>query len=215
MQLRYFLAALLVLSAFIGCATMSGGKRDPASLKLIATTGQIHDALVNLTQGTPTSTKLLCGPGVDPHSFRASTNDVKAMESADAIIFNGFHLEAQLDSILHNRYRQKAWSMASAFPESERLQWKEDGEVDPDAPFDPHIWNDLPGWSESVRALAKKLAEIDPANEKRYLENADAYVSEILETIAGPKRRSPNFRRTERFSSVGTTHLITSRVSTV
>ncbi len=180
---------LLVIGLIlIGCAaelTLNSG--DPAAeekqgaLNLVATTGQINSALLKLTEGTNSNIKLFCGPGVDPHSFRASTRDIQAMKHADAIFYNGFHLEAKLSEHLSDTFQSKAWSMSSAFPREYRLQWEEEGEVDPGAPFDPHIWNHLPGWSMCVKGLSDQLINLDPANRETYQLNCDAYVAEIMD----------------------------------
>ena len=45
---------------------------------------------VRFSAGTNVNIKTLCGPGVDPHSYNASTNDVQAIANADAVFFNGF-----------------------------------------------------------------------------------------------------------------------------
>lgn len=158
------------------------GVNGKSSLTIVATTGQIYSALRHLTEGCDAKLDLLCGPGVDPHSFSASTRDIQAMQSADAIIYNGYHLEAQLDAALHDSFADKSWSMASAFPDEYRLDWIEDGEVDPAAPYDPHLWNHLPGWSKCVEALAEHLAQLHPEQADRYRENAAAYVAEIEQT---------------------------------
>jgi manganese/zinc/iron transport system substrate-binding protein len=36
------------------------------------------------------------GPGVDPHLYKASEGDLRALEKADIIFYNGLHLEAGL-----------------------------------------------------------------------------------------------------------------------
>jgi manganese/zinc/iron transport system substrate-binding protein len=187
---RFFLLITSLLIGFIaasqGCSqpessTASGKATDasPGTLSLVATTGQINSALQELTEGTGATVKLFCGPGVDPHSFSASTRDIQAMQNCDAIIYNGFHLEARLDEHLHLTFGDKAWAMASAFPEQDRLDWMEDGETDPNAPFDPHIWNHLPGWSKCVDGLANYLMEIDPDNRETYQKNLDSYSKKI------------------------------------
>ena len=61
------------------------------------------------------------------------------------------------------------------------LDWNDDGEIDPDAPYDPHIWNHLPGWSKCVQGLAEYLIEIDPANKATYEKNLTAYQTELTE----------------------------------
>ncbi len=181
-MLRFLSFSLVVFLTTVGCKKSDKLPAGNASLDLIATTGQINSALQRITAGTDASIKLFCGPGVDPHSFSASTADIQAMIDADAIIYNGFHLEARLSEHLHGKFGDKAWSMASAFPDEFRLDWIEDGEVDPNAPFDPHIWNHLPAWSTCVNRLSEKLCEIDSANSATYKKNAAAYVAEIQET---------------------------------
>ena len=182
------LLALVIVIPFAGCdssvnsesANGDSSSVNDGTLSIVATTGQINAALQKLTAGTDTSIKLFCGPGVDPHSFSASTQDVQAMLDVDLIVYNGFHLEAKLSEHLHGKFEDKAWSMASVFPESAKLDWVEDGEVDAEAPFDPHIWNHLPGWAECVKGLAKKLVEVDPDHADSYTKNCDAYVTEIM-----------------------------------
>ncbi|MCH2181414.1 MAG: zinc ABC transporter substrate-binding protein [Mariniblastus sp.] len=177
---------LLIFLFLVGCRSETVSKTDvpveegSRSLNVIATTGQINSALQKLTEGTGMGIKLFCGPGVDPHAFKASTRDIQAMQDADAIFYNGFHLEAKLADQLNDTFESKSWSMASAFPDEYRLQWEEDGEVDPEAPFDPHIWNHLPGWSSCVQGLADQLIALDPSNGPTYQKNCDAYVGEIM-----------------------------------
>ncbi|MEM9365488.1 MAG: zinc ABC transporter substrate-binding protein [Planctomycetota bacterium] len=146
----------------------------------VATTGQVADALRRIAGETNPKIKLFCGPGMDPHSFAASTGDVQAMDEATAIFYNGFHLEAKLHDLLHHEFAAKSWAMASAFPEEARLDWIEDGEIDPEAPFDPHIWNHLPGWAECVQGLIDRVCVVDPSNEPAYRENGAAYMAEIM-----------------------------------
>lgn len=184
MSLEKFLSTLIVVCIVVlaGCDSKSTGDSAGAQtsgLQIVVTTGQINAALQKITAGTDANVHLFCGPGVDPHSFSASTNDVQAMLDAHLIIYNGFHLEAKLSQHLHGKFEHKSWSMASAFPKTSRLDWVEDGEIDPEAPFDPHIWNHLPGWSECVLALATRLGESDPENSGTYMHNADGYIAEL------------------------------------
>lgn len=189
-----------LLLVFAGCKTDQGtGSQRSSSLNVIATTGQINSALQRITEGTDARIKLFCGPGVDPHSFSASTNDVQAMIDSDLIVYNGFHLEAKLSEHLEDAFKDKAWAMSSAFPQDARLDWVEDGEIDPDAPFDPHIWNHLPGWSQCVKALADKLAEVDSKNADKYRANAAVYLKELEEVHLWAKEklaRLPKEKRT-------------------
>ncbi len=173
------LARALFIALCACLAGCGGDAKTSDGLQIVATTGHINDALQAITEGTPAQIKLLCGPGVDPHSYSASTGDVKAMEAADLIVYNGFHLEAQLEGLLKDTFKGKSWSMASAFPNEQRLDWVEDGAIDPNAPFDPHIWNHLAGWATCVEALAKHLGAASPKNAERFETNGKAYAKNV------------------------------------
>ncbi len=202
MRHLFFILAVLGLATFTtvsGCGKPTPSAARPAGpLNLVATTGQINSALTAITAGSDATIKLFCGPGVDPHSFSASTNDIQAMKDADAIIYNGFHLEARLHEHLHDLFSDKAWAMASAFPDDARLEWLNDGRQDPDAPFDPHIWNHLPGWMASVAGLTEELVQLSPKHEELFRANSERYIQsiqtthqwalELLQTIPQPRR---------------------------
>ncbi|MDG1049212.1 MAG: zinc ABC transporter substrate-binding protein [Planctomycetota bacterium] len=194
---RAWFGALMGLGLVLpmgGCSDAGGTSGVPL---VVVTTGQIHDATRALVEGVEVELKLLCGPGVDPHSYGASTGDVLAMDRAKLIVFNGFHLEAQLAELLEREaIAEKAWSMAGAFPAERRLSWSEDG-VETDG-FDPHIWNDLRGWSVSVEALSTELAELFPAEAQRIAANSERYVTEVTEMDAWAREelaRLPESRR--------------------
>lgn len=170
----------LVSPGLTGCSNALAGPDDQRLI--VVTTGHIHDAVASILEGTDIELKLLCGPGVDPHSYSASTRDVLAMQRAEVVVYNGFHLEAQLSDVLdRDAFAVKAWSMASAFPIENRLDWIEDGEVDASAPVDPHIWNDLDGWSTCVTELATHLGTVFPGDAALFAENGTAYVAAIRE----------------------------------
>ncbi|MEM1226640.1 MAG: zinc ABC transporter substrate-binding protein [Planctomycetota bacterium] len=190
----HLLSSLYLLVCIFGCDSSTDSNPSPATGEVdsamespgsatqywVATTGQVADALRRIAGDTNPQIKLFCGPGMDPHSFAASTGDVQAMADADAIFYNGFHLEAKLHELLHHEFAGKSWAMASAFPNDARLDWIEDGTIDPEAPFDPHIWNHLPGWATCVQGLIDQVCTTDPDNEETYRANGQAYVDEIL-----------------------------------
>ena len=184
-----FAAALTMV---IGCRpnsdATSGVSPDdsevPSRRTWIATTGHVHDALRQISSGVDVELILFCGPGVDPHGFAPAMSDVRAMETADAIFYNGFHLEAKLIDLLEDRYADKSWAMASGFPDEARLDWVEDGVVDPNAPFDPHIWNHLAGWAKCVEALVDRVCLIDPDHSELFRVNGRNYISRITEMHA-------------------------------
>lgn len=192
---RYLTSILgFVVLLHTGCTgtwAESGNTSD--GQQWVATTGHIADALRAISSGTDSEVTALCGPGMDPHSYAASTSDISRMIKADAIFYNGFHLEAKLHELLHDEFGDKSWSMASAFPEEAKLDWEEDGEIDSEAPFDPHIWNHLPAWAECVEELINQVCKIDPENAATYKSNGAAYVADI---------RAMHEKAVEQFSAI-------------
>ena len=47
--------------------------------------------------------------------------------------------------------------------------------------YDPHVWHDVGLWSDCVRDMSEKLAQIDPSHADDYQKNASAYIKELKE----------------------------------
>ena len=161
-------AATLLLA---GCTT-SG---DDDTLTVYATTGYLADAVANIAPDAEVTT--MVGPGGDPHTYQPSTRDIEAIQSADVVLWNGLHLEAQMIDQLSS-LGEAQLAVGDQLPEDMLLDWPEtDAEGNP--LHDPHVWNSPDAWALVVGYVADKLAEIDPDEAQQYRENADAYIAEI------------------------------------
>ncbi len=169
---------LLVLTAAIisACGQPADASTDSGKLNVVATTGQIHDALKNIGGDAIALTGLL-GPGIDPHLYVPTESNVALFSGADAIFYNGLHLEAQMTRIMEQMASRGKIVVAVGdnLPEDQLLDWAT-------ATYDPHIWNDPLLWSIGVEAIRDTLMEADPDNAALYQENADAYLAEIVAT---------------------------------
>ena len=70
-----------------------------AKLNIVTTTGRIAD-LVRQIGGEAVAVQGLMGAGVDPHAYRQTRSDIVAMTRADAVLWNGLYLEAQMEDFL-------------------------------------------------------------------------------------------------------------------
>ena len=143
-------------------------------LTILATTGMIEDAVQNIV-GDSAQVLALMGPGVDPHLYKATQGDLKKMQDADVVFYNGLHLEGKLSEVLKKLSRLKpVYAVADGVPE-EKLRR--------DAQFqnaiDPHIWFDVSLWKYAVSHIQEKLAEKDPARADFYLQNTRAYLQKL------------------------------------
>ena len=144
------------------------------TISVVATTGMVADA-VRHVGGERVHVTGLMGPGVDPHLYKASEGDVRRLEGADVIFFNGLHLEAKMADVLERIGEQRRTvAVADAIPEPRILT--------PEAfagEADPHVWFDVGLWRDAVRAVRDTLAGADPAHAALYRRNADAYLEEL------------------------------------
>jgi manganese/zinc/iron transport system substrate-binding protein len=169
--LRLWLALVLavVLSA---CGPASDGPAD-GTIEAVATTGMVADA-VERVGGERVSVSALMGPGIDPHLYRASEGDLRRLEGADAIFYNGLHLEAKMADVLAEIGEQGrvVSAVAEAIPTS-RLRAVSETQ------YDPHVWFDVRLWKLAVGAVRDTLVELDPQRSEEYRANADAYLREL------------------------------------
>jgi manganese/zinc/iron transport system substrate-binding protein len=127
------------------------------------------------------------GPGVDPHTYKATPSDVRKLNAADVVFYNGMHLEGRLADLLVAMARKKP-----TFAVTEGLQQSADSRLREPPEFaghyDPHVWHDAALWSECVRYAADKLMEIDAAHREAYQTNRDAYIVRLTELHEEAKR---------------------------
>lgn len=170
------LALTLLLAACGGPAAPTGGNAD-GPLKVVATTGQIGDAVKNIAGDTVQLTTLL-GPGIDPHTYVATEGDIRSFQEADVIFYNGLHLEAQMERVLEQigqGGRTTVVAVGDRLDPLTLLNW----EPSSGFPHDPHIWNDVRLWKQVVGLIRDTLIAADAANSATYSSNATAYLAEL------------------------------------
>jgi manganese/zinc/iron transport system substrate-binding protein len=174
----------IVLGSFLflfinGCApegqkeNLNSGKAH--SLKIVATTGIIGDAVKNIV-GNKAKVDVLMGPGVDPHLYKASQKDLEALSGADLIFYNGLALEGKIGEILEKLKTQKKTvvALAEAIPEKELIKTDEFG-----GQYDPHVWLNVKIWKYAVERCGKVLQAKDSANAQIYQKNLIRYLQEL------------------------------------
>jgi manganese/zinc/iron transport system substrate-binding protein len=189
--LRHF-CWLAVGAAFIGCgpgATHSESHvTAPSSghnyagkypIRVVCTIGQVAE-MVQRIGGEHVAIEALMGPGVDPHLYSPIASDVRKLTAADAIFYNGLHLEGRMADLFVQMARKKA-----TFAVTEGIQSRHDDRLREPPEFeglyDPHVWHDPVLWGDCVKDAANMLAEFDPEHAAEYRSNAEAYRKELTE----------------------------------
>lgn len=156
-----------------------------AAIRAVATTGMIAD-VVREVGGQRVEVKGLMGEGVDPHLYKASPGDVRAMSDADIIFYNGLHLEGRMADVIvkmagtgTGSRRRTVVRVTDAIDEG-RLREPEEFE----GHYDPHVWFDVSLWSPVAGRVAGALSEADPEGKPGYEARAAAYTSLLNELHA-------------------------------
>ena len=166
-----FFALALLLG---GCAAQQAAATDN-KLNIVTTTGMVADIVKNVG-GERVQVTALMGPGVDPHLYKASEGDMRRLQAADLIFYNGLHLEAQLGEVLRkmNEFGVQTVAVAEAIDPGSLL-------ADPAYPdlYDPHVWFDVTLWMQAVERVKDALIAADPTHADEYEANAAAYLQEL------------------------------------
>lgn len=178
-MLAVFCAALIS-----GCSGSSNESEtasqetDGSERKIVAVTtiGMIADIVENVG-GERVSVQALMGPGVDPHLYKATPGDIRKLNEADMVFYNGLHLEGKMADVLASLGNRKpSIPVAQDTPRDRLLEF----EKAPEFP-DPHIWFDVKLWMLAVDKARDALIEFDPENREFYNRNAAEYVQKLEE----------------------------------
>lgn len=162
-----------------GCRDEASGGREsgvaPGGYRVVATVGMIAD-VVRQVAGDRAEVVGIIGEGVDPHLYKPTTADVKALQAADVVFYNGLMLEGRMADVLERMKRagKPVFAVAEAILEGDDYVL---AEGDPHA--DPHVWMDVGGWMRVTRGVAGALSAFDGGNAGVYAENAERYLEEL------------------------------------
>lgn len=179
MSLR-LLAPLSLVLLLVSCGG-TGDSAPPADggdgdrLSIVATTGMIADVTRRIVADTA-DVDALCGPGVDPHTYRATRRDVERLRAADVVFYNGLGLEARLtDMLVRLAGEGKRVVAVTSELGSEFLLTPEEFE----GHEDPHVWNDPSAWLSAVDVIADVLVDARPGLADTYRRHAAALRADI------------------------------------
>lgn len=157
-----------------GCDKPSAGQPNARKLVIVCTTSIVGDTVWRVAGDRADVTSLM-GEGVDPHLYKASTGDVRALSEADVIFYSGIHLEGKLGEVLEKLATSRpVVALADAVPQAQLRAFG------PNA-HDPHLWFDVSLWKLGAARVADTLAKADPANASLYAANAKALEAQFGE----------------------------------
>ena len=164
----------LALAIFAGC---SGVKAD-----VVATTPPV----TALTKAVVADTGLLVvgvvGPGVDPHEYEASPDDVKRIGAAKLVLRNGLGLDAFLDDPVKSSGQKNVVTVTEGV--KVRVGKDENGKPEDD----PHVWHEPTNNKIMVDNIVKALSQAYPDKAATFQKNGTAYQAKLDKVDADIKQ---------------------------
>ena len=102
-----YVTLLVLVSLLAGCGGLAADIGDLSSrpIRVVATTGMVTD-IVKFVGGERVQVRGLMGPGIHPHTYKATEGNVIDLAGADLVFYSGLHLEAKLVDV----FEKLAWS---------------------------------------------------------------------------------------------------------
>lgn len=163
-----------------GEGTSSGKK-----LVVVTTTTHVTD-MVKSVAGNRVEVVALMGPGVDPHLYKPSANDVAILSKANLVFYSGLMLEGRMADVFakSSRAGAKAYAVTENVSEKELLEPEEF-----DGHWDPHVWFDPKIWVKCIDVVRDGLGDADPEGKEVYVKNAETLKKEYLAVAAWANAR--------------------------
>lgn len=183
------LAGGLLLPRF---ATAQAPGAKPAPLDVLSTTAMVGD-VVREIGGERLRVAVLMGPGVDPHLYKPTREDMARMLRSDIIFYSGLQLEGKMSDAFVRvaRAGRPVYAVTELLPEQELIA-AEGGH------HDPHVWMDPRAWSGAAILIADSLARHDSVGAVTYRRNLDnlrarlaaldAYAARVIGSIPEERR---------------------------
>lgn len=183
---------LLAALAVAGCSEKGQGPSiADRPIRIVTTTGMIADAAQNVGAGR-VDVQPLMGPGTDPHLYKATAGDVRTLDGADIILYNGLELEGRMAEIFDAmRSKRAVVAVAENLHEQDLITLTASKK-------DPHVWFDVQLWKQVVESIRDALIDLDPGHSEKYNENTRQYLSKLDELDAWAKREFESIPRDQR-----------------
>ena len=170
------LFVLVFCASLISCTNSNEDRSDVTeNYKLLATTTHLAD-LARQIGGDRIEVDALMGAGVDPHSYRASAEDIARLHEADFILFHGLSLEGKIARVLQETKRKGKvhFSPCEEIPRNKLIFTNDTNQT-----VDPHLWFDPDLWISCAQALTLKLSQVMPEEQSFFKANLSAFKASV------------------------------------
>jgi ABC-type Zn uptake system ZnuABC Zn-binding protein ZnuA len=171
--------------ALVGCSGQKPAAGSAQGAPVVAVETFLADFSRQIA-GDRFTVRSIIPPGVDPHEYEPTPQDVAAIAGARLIVENGAGLEsfmAKLLSSVGGDHPVVEASQGLASRTGREGEVLEGGAIatGPSTQADPHFWLDPVLVETYVRNIRDGFIRLDPSGADTYRKNADAYIAKLAE----------------------------------
>ena len=172
-----------------GCQTVNNNSQALAQSKpeIVASHNVLCHFIDVIAQETVDLTCLIDG-GQDPHTYRATTSERKALENAQVIFYGGYDLEPQIIDLIEavdpNVSKVAVHEAIGIEPimsehhHEEHSPETEESHTE-ELEADPHVWHDVYNAIATIEYLQSALTQLNPDQSALYLENSARLTTQL------------------------------------
>lgn len=188
-KLRNVLLLLIYSVVFVA---LPGSAVAKDKLKIITTFTILQDMAQNVA-GDHAVVESITKPGAEIHDYQPTPRDIVKTQSADLVLWNGFHLERWFQRFFENIRNVPSATLTTGICPLPIHTGPYTGNPN------PHAWMSPQNALIYIDNIRKALIKLDPANAADYTRNAQIYAAKIAALDAPLRARLNRIPTSERY----------------
>ncbi|MCL1469091.1 metal ABC transporter solute-binding protein, Zn/Mn family [Argonema antarcticum] len=188
-QNRWFwgVAVVAIAANLAGCSPSTKATTQTTAIakpKVVASYSVLCDLTEKIAQDT-VDLNCLIDADEDPHTYQATPEDRKAIETAQLVLYGGYDFEPTIINLIKatNNSAPKIAVDEKAVPNpligEEHHHDSKEKQTEAEKTPDPHVWHDAQNGIQMVDTIRDQLINITPANANLYTRNAQKLTEEL------------------------------------
>ena len=171
------LTTRLVAATAMATLSATGASAQDGSKFTAVTTFTVLADMAQNVAGDVADVVSITKPGAEIHGYQPTPQDIVRASGADLILWNGLNLELWFEQFFSNLGDIPSVTLTDGVEPIPITSGSYVGKAN------PHAWMGLDNALIYVDNIAAAFSEYDPENAETYMANAEAYKTEIRETI--------------------------------
>lgn len=160
------------------CGNQSNGESTKEDQIQVSVTFNALEELTKAVGGDKVKISTIIPDGTEPHDFEPKAQDLKALNTAQVFVYNGFGMEAWADDAISAADNQDL-VVVEASKGATPITNTDEGEIAEHGQYDPHLWLSLTGAETEAENIRDGLVQADPDHASYYQDNCTEFVGKL------------------------------------